>query len=345
MKRLVFLLGLAIAAFSVPPILAEDPPPGPPEIRDGHLLAQPRLTLPAVGPWTTPPGGWCVNVSALEANSFSWVQDVPGETPSDRRFLIDGEALVLDATVRRGLGKDLDVGLRVPLLWRGGGFLDPFIDWWHRTFSLPNGNRPDFLRNAFRVEGRTTSGGSFSWNDEAGTGLGNVEADARWRIADGGRDGTSVALVGRVSLPTATRPFDGNGFGGGGQLVLRSPLGRSLGLYGGAGFTVQEPGPVRGVLYTPARVHGFLALEWRAARRLSLVAETDAASRLVDDIDSYPGLHWIINVTGRLDVGARTRLDFGFTENFKSQLSTTDFALYLGLGLRPGRRGGLQSAP
>jgi len=344
-KRLAFLLGLALAPPSAPSVFPADPPPGPPEIRDGHLLAQPRLTLPAASPWTTPSGTWSADVSGLWANSFSWVQDVPGESPADRRFLIDGEALLLDVTVRRGLGKDLDVGLRLPLLSRGGGLLDGFIDWWHRTFDLPNGNRPDFLRDAFRVEGRTTAGVPFSWNDATGVGLGNVEAEARWRVADGGPDGPSVALVGRVSLPTGTGPFAGNGFGGGGQLVLRAPLGRAFGLYGGAGFTAQDTGPVRGVLYASARAHGFFALEWRAGRRLSLVAETDAASRLVENIESYPGLHWIVNVTGRIDVGERTRLDVGFTENLQSQLTTTDFALYLGLGFRPRHRHGLQSPP
>ena len=122
---------------------------------------------------------------------------------------------------------------------------------------------------------------------------------------------------------------------GGGQLVLAAALGRSFDLYTGAGFTVQGQGPVDGVLYSPARAHGFFALEWRPWRRVSLVAETDAASRLVENIYAYPGLHWIVNVTGRIDLGGRTRLDLGFTENLKSQLTTTDFALYLGVGIRP----------
>ena len=149
------------------------------------------------------------------------------------------------------------------------------------------------------------------------------------------RLGLGAALVARASLPTGTGPFAGNGAGVGGQLVLGAPLARSFDLYAGAGLTAQGRGPVQGVLYAPARAHGFVALEWRPWRRLSLVAETDAASRLVENIDSYPGLHWIVNVTGRVDVGPRLRLDLGFTENIESQLTTTDFALYLGLGLRP----------
>ncbi len=335
MKLLPVLLALAATASPAEPDSTTDPSRGPAEIRDGQLLAQPRLTLPAVSPQTTRRGAWALQVSALWANSFSWIQDVSGEDPADRSFLIDGEAVVLDATLRRGLGRNFDVGLRVPVQHRSGGTLDGLIDWWHRLVNAPKGGRPDFRTNAFRVEGLTTDGVPFSWNDSSGSGLGDVEAEARWRVRDGARTSPSLALVARASLPTGTGPFAGNGVGGGGQIVLGAPLGDSLDLYAGAGFTAQDPGPVRGVLYEPARAHGFLALEWRPWRRLSLVAETNAASRLVENIDAYPGLHWIVNVTGRLDLGAHTRLDLGFTENIASQLTTTDFALYFGLGFRP----------
>ena len=276
-----------------------------------------------------------MGASAHWANSFSWTQDVAGETPEDRRFLIDGEAVALDFTLRRGLGPNLDAGVRVPLQWRGGGALDGFIDWWHRVFNTPDGDRPLFLTDAFRVEGKTTGGGSFSWNDQTGFGLGDVELEARYRIRDGSSTSPSAALVARVSLPTSTGPFAGQGLGAGGQLVADVPLSRSFDLYGGLGFTAQDTGPVRGVSYAPVRAHGFVAIEWRPWSRFSLVAETDAASRLVENIDSYPGLHWIVNVTGRIDLGERTRLDLGFTENLKSQLTTTDFAFYAAVALRP----------
>jgi len=335
LSRLALLLALAAAPAAAQPDLTAAPSRGPTEIRDAHLLAQPRLTLPALSPHTTRRGAWDFQVSALWANSFSWVQDVAGEEPKTRRFLIDGEALVLDARLRRGLTHNLDVGVRVPVQGRNGGTLDDFIDWWHRVAHLPDGDRPFFRQDAFRVEGLTTDGTAFSWNDQTGFGLGDVEIDARWRVRDGARSSASVAVVARASLPTGTGPFDGNGAGGGAQLVLGAPLSPSFDLYAGAGLTAQDPGPVRGVLYEPARAHGFLALEWRPWQRLSLVAETNAASRLVENIDGYPGLHWIVNVTGRLDIGRRTRLDLGFTENLLSQLTTTDFALYVGFGIRP----------
>jgi hypothetical protein len=307
---------------------------GPASVRDEQLLAQPRLTLPAVSPRTTAAGRWVFEVATLWSSSFSWTQDVPGENPEHRSFLVDGEALTLDARIRRGLTPRLDVGLRLPLRGRGGGALDGFIDWWHRVFGAPNGNRPDFLKNAFRVEGLTTAGRPFSWNDEQGTGAGDLEIDGRWRLTGTGRT-PSAALVARVSLPTGTGPFAGNGVGGALQLVGQAPLGRRFDAYFGAGLTLQDPGPVRGVAYETARVQAFAAVEWRLGARLSLVAETNAASRLVANVERYPGFHWVVNVVGRLDVGAKGRLDLGITENILNQQVTTDFALYVALSVRP----------
>jgi hypothetical protein len=308
---------------------------GPSEIRDEHVFAQPRLTLPASAPWTAAAGRWTISSSALWSNCFSWNQDVPGEHPAHRSYLVDGETLSIDATVARGLRSNLEVAARLPIRFRGGGAMDGIIDAWHRAFGFPDGGRPYFQRDAFAVEGTTTSGGRFSWTDAAGGGLGALELSTRWRLLDGGRSAAALALVGRVALPTATGPFRGHGGAAGAQLVLAAPLARSLDFYAGVGATAQGRGPVGGVTYEPARAHGFAALEWRVGRRLSLVAETDAATRLVADVEFYPGQHWMLNVTGRLDLGRRVRLDLGFSENLKNQLSTTDFALFTAVALRP----------
>lgn len=258
-----------------------------------------------------------------------------GEDPADRRFLLDGETLTFAATVRRGLGPHLEVGLRVPLQHRGGGVLDGFIDAWHRLLGLEDAQRPLFDRNAFRIEGRTTVGAPFSWAGAAGTGLGDIELNTRWRAVDGGRRGLSLAMIGRLSLPTATGPYQGSGLGAGGQLVLAAPLGRTTDLYLGAGMTVQDPGPVRAIEYEWLRGHGFAAFEWRPWPRLSLLAETNASSRLVTNIASYPGVHWVVNVEGRLDLAPKLRLDLGLTENLIDQQCTTDLGLYFALGWRP----------
>ena len=138
---LFVLLPMLAAADDAP---SRDTRRGPSELRDEHLFAQDRLTLPAFGPETVGQGRWTLRTSLLWLNSFSWTQNIPGETPQDRRFLIDGETRTLDVAIRYGLRDHIDVGLRMPFRWRGGGSLDAVIDTWHRLLSLPSGNRADF---------------------------------------------------------------------------------------------------------------------------------------------------------------------------------------------------------
>jgi len=324
---------------------ADDPAPGPEspsprrgpfEIRDDQVVAQPRLTLPATTPDTLGKGRHLFQTATLWSNSFGYTQDVAGERPKDRRFLVDGEAATVELLFVHGFAKDLDSGVRVPLQWRGGGALDRLIDTWHRVLGLPDGRRPYFLRDAFRVEGITTDREAFSWAGDSGFGLGNVEAFGRWRFHRG--SAWSSALIGRVVLPTATGPFDGNGAAAGLQWVSARSFGPKLDAYLGLGGTIQGAGPVRGVRYEPARAHAFAAFEWRAFSRVSFLVESNIASRLVDDIDRYPGVHWLVNAGASVEVSASTRLDLGFTENFMDQMATTDFAFYVALRVRPSSR-------
>jgi hypothetical protein len=74
-----------------------------------------------------------------------------------------------------------------------------------------------------------------------------------------------------------------------------------------------------------------------AWRPVSLVLEASAATRLVRNISRYPGTHWLVNMGTRIDLGGRTRLDVGMTENIIDQQSTTDLAFYFALGLHPQR--------
>lgn len=306
---LALAIGLARLASAESSPGDERAPDGPDEIRDEQLFAQPRLTLPPVSPHVNGTGRWTLRIATLCSSSFAWSQDVPGEQPAIRQWLVDGEAWTLDATLRRGLARDLDVGLRLALRRRGGGGLDGLIDAWHGLFHLPDDHRPEFERDAFRVEGVRQDGRPFSWSRHAGWGFGDLELETRWRLRDGAGSGTSLAVVGRLSLPTGSGPFRGNGLGGGGQLVMGVPFDSHAWLYVGLGGTLQGRGPVAGVEYAPGRVHAFLAIEWRPWRSLSFVAETDAASRLLRNVEGYPGVHWGLNVTGRLHLGeGRTSL-------------------------------------
>ena len=291
---------------------------GPSEIHDEHVLAQPRLTLPATAPWTTAVGHWTFGASVLWSNSFSWEQDVPGEDPGHRSFLVDGETLTLDASVSRGLRRNLDVALRLPLRWRGGGVIDGLIDWWHRVVRLPR-RRPALLpaRTPSASRARRRSGGPSPGPTRRARASAPSSSPRTGASSTRARHAPSLALVGRVSLPTGSGPLPGpRGRRPGASSSSRHRSARVRPLRRRSASTVQGRGPVRGVEYEALRGHGFVAVEWRPWRRRQ--------PRRRDRRREPPGREHRPLPRHPLDAerdrprstsARRTRLDLGFTEN------------------------------
>lgn len=306
---------------------------GPVEVRDEFLLAQVRLTLPAVAPDPIPRGAWLLGFHWDWGNDFGFSQTGSAEAPyADRRFLVDGERHTLEARVRRGLGGGVDVGLRVPLRWRGGGILDGLIEWWHDTWGLANNSREEFYTDRYRVEGRDANMNRFSWDDEEGWGLGRVELDARWAfLRPSFRKDWRGAVVARVGLPTGTGPYETGGVEAGLQVVAAKQIHRRIDVYGGVGGTVFSNDSVRGIEYETLRGHGFFVLEWRPLSFMSLLVQTDVSTRLITNLVDYPGVQWYLQIGAKFDLGGGWRLTLGNTENLIDQQSTEDFGIWAGL--------------
>jgi len=71
--------------------------------------------------------------------------------PSGTAYVLDGETLrtVLDA--RLGIAPRLELGVEVPFLSPGRGFMDRPIDSFHEHLHLPDGGRTGFAQNEFRA--------------------------------------------------------------------------------------------------------------------------------------------------------------------------------------------------
>ena len=295
-RRLPLLVAAALA-WSVP-ARAEDAvtPPlrrGPAEIRDEHVLAQPRLTLPAVSPCTTPAGRWAFATSVLWSNSFSWDQDYPGEV-ARRSALPDRRRRPSLSTrpVRRGLREE---PRRSPCASRSAGAAaarstgsstggtasatSPTATG-PTSFGTPSASRGSRRGRAVLLDRAATARASATSSsrragacvDEASRG---GFARARWPRVAADRHGAVL----RATVPAPGWP------GRPRRPARRSfrPLRRRR---------LDRPGPgarARRRSTRPLRGHGFVAIEWRPWPRVSLVAETDAASRLVENIDRYPG--------------------------------------------------------
>jgi hypothetical protein len=310
---------------------------GPVEGRDEWLLSQDRLTLPAFSPYAMGRGRTELRVHFDWGSDFGWDQDLAGEVPHDRRYLVDGEHRTLEVDLRRGIGDRLAVGLRVPLRWRGGGILDPIIDAFHRVVTdplgLPDNGRPEFLRNRLRALGRDGQGRPVEWTARGGTGVGSLELSAA-RTLHTRPEGWTGALALRLVLPTGTGPFASSGLAAGVQYAAARPLGRRVDVYLGAGAAAFTDRESHGIRYEPARVHVFSALEWRPARRWSLLVQADGSSRLVANLARYPGVQSYLRIGAKVALSERLRLEGGFVENMVNQDATTDFGIFLGLTTR-----------
>jgi hypothetical protein len=212
--------------------------------------------------------------------------------------------------------------------------MDGFVNWFHALApdTFRDNGRTDYDDDRFRVNGLFTDGTTFSWDDETGYGLGDVEAEARWRFADGGRDGWSAALVGRLGLPTATGPYATGAVSIGAQVVAAKRFARAFDAFAGAGGTAWTDDEIDGARYHDVRGHGFVAVEWRPGRAWSLILEFEGATAMTRDVQRFGNRHWYVNVDAKIDLSRSTRLEVGFTENVPThQESNTDFAVHLGL--------------
>jgi hypothetical protein len=319
-RRFRLAAAFAVGCLALPASAQSPSRRGPLDVREEWLLAQQRLTLPATSPDPLVRGASDLRVAV------DWGSDWGIRGPEgDLAYLVDGEHRTLSLEARRGVTERLTLGVRVPLHWRGAGVLDGVIDWWHRLTGLPDNDRFLYPTGRFGVLAKDRAGRPLAFTGTPGTGLGNLEASALLALrAD--REGSAVALVGRLDLPTGSGPYASAGIHGALQVVAALPLARGLDAYSGLGATLATQEERDGIEYERLRAHGFLVLEWRPARRLSLLAEANSSSRLVTNVLAYKPFQLHLRIGAKLDLGPRTRLEAGFVEGLSVQ-NTTDFGV------------------
>ena len=323
MRPLLFFFA-ALAAAAPPPSGAQVRR-GPIEARDEFLLSQSSLSLAPLPARVLDAKRTEVRVDGDWGNDFG-VEADPGGRPEDLLYFVDGEHRTAALTVRRGLGRGFSAGVRVPIHWRGGGWLDSVIDPFHSLFGFPDSGRPFYQRNRLRVLGRTPEGRSFSWTGEAGAGLGSLEAEVVKSLRGGGGGGPAVAAAARVQVPVGGAFGDASGFGL--QLLAAQPLGGAFDLHGGFGIAALGPATRDGLDYDRRRAQGFLAFEWRPVPAWSAIVQWEANGRLVSGIERFPGFQLSLRLGSKVDLGPRWRVEGGFVEGIKSLENTIDFGVF-----------------
>ncbi len=204
------LQALLLCAFLVGPLLAtaqaqEGSAPsddaylnygrGPVPIKDNFLVSHRTLQMIPRGAEIVSEDAWEASLSLNWSNSFG--------TRRGRFFRIDGETVETVAGVSYGATDWLEVGIDIPLLWRGGGSMDSFIEGFHDLFGYSNGDRDRFDEDDYNVTITDDDGGLYDEDDE-GFDLGNVTLRARANLTDGGTWLPAVTLGLELRPPTHT---------------------------------------------------------------------------------------------------------------------------------------------
>ena len=218
----------------------------------------------------------------LEISNNLLAPDANGQA----RVREDNEYQRLLFTWKRGLGREMELAVSVPLQWRDGGILDGILSGYHSLFGF-QGNGPDdptgrdFFRKYQSTLLLTNAQGQTVINQGNAFGLGETNVTIkRGLIRQTGRSALAARLG--VKLPTgnATLLLGSGNVDAGLSVDGRYSLGRDIVVYanvGGAllGHASRVPGAQANTLQT------LVALEYRANNRDSFVLQTDGNTRVV----------------------------------------------------------------
>jgi hypothetical protein len=237
---------------------------------------------------------------------------------------LDGETSRLRLQHRRGLRGGWDFAVVVPLLDRGGGFLDGWIQDWHGWFGLPNGGRELATDGQYRYR-YERAGVVLLDQARGGSGVGDVE------LTLGRALGPRRALRAMAKLPTGDEEALGGGNAGGALWLEQAlPLPRNWSGYLAFGGSYNERGEVLPDMQKREVAFGGIGLLMPLTRNARLSAQLNAHSRLYDGSALTPlariGAPLTLGLQFR--TGARGSFEIGFQED-PSVNGSPDFAVYL----------------
>jgi hypothetical protein len=219
---LLALVLLSSAGCSLIPEHTEDPAPivrGPEPARLQHPLALNFLAFRPRRAVTQPSGTTDVAWDSAYSSIYFSQKNGPDES-----VMLDGELWTNAIRTRHGIGEHSDIEFEVGVLRAGGGFLDPFVNDWHRAFGFPDGGRNNAKDNSYEMQIRANDQSAYELESHH---IGLLDIPIVWTqsLMEEDEDQPAVALRFGVELPTGN---ENKGFSNGevdyglGVLVERS---------------------------------------------------------------------------------------------------------------------------
>ncbi len=300
---------------------------GPLSLRGQSALQIHHLSLTPSAPSTLHTEQWEAQVLTTWVNRWNI---------SEGRFFIDNETLRLAAKLKYGMTERLQVGIEVPVLWRGGGIMDSMIDGFHKTFGLSRKRRDEFPENSFRVEFDQEDGSRFLLDeDDTGIGLQDIVVSSQATLTCGGTFWPSLAAGLSISLPTGREEklYGTTGFDLSLALLFAKRLDH-LYLYLNGGYTRFGTEDIGGVELKKDQWTLFSGLEYRLWKRTSLILQNLINSAVARDFFEFSEFTDEITWGIKSELSPGLVMEFSFIENIINFKNSPDFGLHFGMTYR-----------
>ena len=243
------------------------------------------------------------------------------EVRAGESLVLDGESTRLTLSGRYGLGHRMELGIHIPFLIAGGGFLDNFLENYHSTFGFPNGGRELAPKN--RLIYRYQKNGVTLLNmEQSGQGLGDVSLSGAWQIYQSADSQRNLAIRGSLKLPIGdTGSLRGSGstdlalwvVGNWGRYFSSG----QLTVFGAAGAVGMTKSRILTDQQRPLVGYGALGLGFSPADWIELKIQTNAHTSFYSDsdLDQINAASAQLTMGGALHFTSKTFLDIGVTED------------------------------
>ncbi|HEY5522163.1 MAG TPA: DUF3187 family protein [Desulfuromonadaceae bacterium] len=282
-----------------------------------------------------PPGTFHVSLNQDLSSNYTV------HSSSREQVTLDGETYRMAFATRYGIAPHWEVGVEIPYVIQGGGFLDSFVIDWHNIFGLPQGGRDNAPKNRVNYSYRK-DGAQKLLMDQAASGIGDIALTGGFSLYDV-RDTERhdrLALKGSVKLPTGDSSYL---LGSGstdfmlqlcGSMISYSEWG-SLGVYGSVGGIVMSRSDVLSDQHNPLAGVATLGFGWGPASWISFKAQLNSNTPLyhgssLAEISKSP---FLLILGGALRFPGEYLLDIGVAEDV-AVATAPDVSFHLGLSKR-----------
>ena len=273
--------------------------------------------LPSAGSTTVLPEGRKETQITLDHSNSYLDDEYIGE-----RLVIDGETTRLTLAGRYGLARGAEVGIEIPYVYHGGGFLDDIISDYHDRFGFSPGRRDEAPNNHLLFQYRRNGVDQLKV-DASGGGLGDIVLTGGLQLYnDAAPYPLSVALRAGIKLPTGD---SGSLFGSGstdlslwltGSDDFKLPLGSGA-LYAAAGLMVMTKGNILPEQQRNWVGFGTVGLGWKPLSWFAIKFQMDSHTPLYEDssVKHLSANAAQLLIGGTFGLSERTSLDIAVSED------------------------------